>query len=261
MKLILILTLLCSSIFAAESMDEMIVKLAVEDFDIRERATAELGKYPEEFAHKFLEMARAEKIDPEVQYRLRSAAFLIFCNTVLLKNDEWRLMHGSLLVESRMVYRTEQRQTGEESEQQQQQHNYYHHNYDNVAGHIVDWIPDDKPIYKILNRYDIIESIDDGNGTVQSGQELSRLMIRADKEYKLTVRRYKDTEKILSENNNNFINPDLTDFETLTLKVKAGWKDEKEVNPKDEYVLLDKLWKEFKNQYDKPAELPQNKTP
>ncbi len=242
MKLIIsILIFLAFSLGAAETMDVLVEKLASEDFDIREKATKELGNYPEEFAQKFLAMA-SKSNDAEVSYRLRSAARLIFSQIILGKDDSWLLMHGSLRLEGRAISIIV---TADKNDEQEQNYGYAQHTRE--IGFIVDFIFNDSPASN-LKQADIIEEIIEDADGIKTKQEITKL--RAGREYILKVRRYKDTMKMFLESNNYYIDAENKDYETLELKVKTGWKSDKELNVNDEYALAEKLWKEFSDKND-----------
>lgn len=92
MRTAIILLLFCLPIAAAESdLDKLVLALASEDFDVRESATNLLGDFPVAYAKIFIRLSVSFKSDdPEVEWRLKAAAKLIFERKVLPNDERWR---------------------------------------------------------------------------------------------------------------------------------------------------------------------------
>lgn len=226
MKSILLLLAMALPVAGCASDDDRIAKLLValddEDFDVREHAMLELGDFPEEYSKKFLEMSRKYE-NPELRERLYVAARMIFKKSILIKTDEWLKFHGTLGIEGNLRY-----------------HQLVHTNPDGTS--ISDWVPlgfmitfvSNENAKEQLNGSDIIIEIAD--------VDLNVLDVKAGHEYELKIRRYKDITQL-----ENYYQRYTNDYEEFTIKVRAGWKDERFINPYAAEALMLKLWFEFKD--------------
>lgn len=223
MKIILaaILSLFSCSLCLASELDKTIALLDSDDFDVREAATEELGAYPEEYATKFLEMARETKV-PELAYRFALASRLVFQKTIMLRDPRWLKLYGTLEAEGdiRWAYVPNQ----PENEYQ---------GY-NVCGIWVNFVVSGGASEGKIETCDVIVGV---NGK----PDVNPLVIEAGKEYELTIHRFKDVEKARAEG--PYCNG--CEFKEIKVKVVAAWKEEKFVDQDSKQTVKDQTWKDF----------------
>lgn len=225
---------------AASEMDDLVGKLASEDFDTREQATSKLAAYPEEYAKKFLDMSHKAE-DPEVAYRLRVAAKAVYTNRVVVKSNEFRYIHGEIGIIGQYmnIYDVDTYMRDGEVAQRF---------VCSGAGYFVNIINDGAK-EKIHDR-DVIMSMKGIDGTWVS---IYDMQVMADAEYDFTLRRYKDPESV-GNNSQGYIDNTNKDFEEITVRVKAGWKEDKFVDHVKEFTLIERSWNAFWTAYEKDRE-------
>lgn len=241
MRYFLLLIFATLPLFSAE--EDLIKQLADDNYDIREMATDKLGNTVASNIEKFLLMAIDEK-DAEVQMRLRSAARLIYERSVLRTENSWRDLHGTLDYEGQVRYSIKEQEPPDRPPENivegamEKIKEYYQREYVE-EGICVDWIPEGSPLEGKLERWDMIEKIDD--------RGLYETAFRADKEYELTVRRYKEPEKMYTNENDCYVDKSNKDYEVLKIKIKAGWKSDEKVDQQKAHELREFLWREHLN--------------
>ena len=102
LKMLAVLILIASALAAQDTIGPLVEKLASEEFEIRVEATNQLGEYPVEYIKIFFMMADGAK-DPEVQWRLKAAAKLIFKQKIGCKDTQWLKMHGSFGIQGEAI--------------------------------------------------------------------------------------------------------------------------------------------------------------
>lgn len=91
----LCLALCCATLcHAEESLDSIVLKLADDDFDIREKTTEQLSKCGPEYIPLLLKLADGWHNCPEIVWRLQRAAKGIFDRKVLTLDERYQLLHG-----------------------------------------------------------------------------------------------------------------------------------------------------------------------
>lgn len=232
----LVLMLCCAlPLFAAEAdMNELIVNLGDQEFDVRDRATRKLSDLTPEYIKIFLDKAKEEK-DPEVAYRFRVIAEEIFEKKLLRTYKEYRQMFGCFdcTMDRQFIVKTVE-ETVDDPTLVERIRRYFRRDY-TYAGVTIEWIPDGSTLNGKCQRWDFVESIA-GLARIEDSP-------LADEEYEFTIRRYKDPSKMKTEE--GFFDGDNKDYETLKVKVKAGWKPESQISPLDEMKLKQKLWHEY----------------
>jgi hypothetical protein len=234
MKTILIFLLCTASLFAQESLDDLVKKLGNDDFDVRVETTKKLGAYPSEFAKKFIEIASMSD-DPEIAHRLRQAARFVFESKIGSQNDEWLLMHGSFCLEGHEVSQIKppEKKEGEEPPPEGSE-GYYGYGYNTVSvGIYVNWVYEGGSSDGKITRWDIIEEVE---GLTLNDILYHQKNIKVGQEYKFRFRRYKEAGEILKDD--GYVNPEIK-YEIMTVTLKAGYKN---ANPDEEQKLMDKLW-------------------
>jgi len=229
MKILAIIALFISSVLASE-LDDTIILLGNEEFEIREKASEKLNLYPEEYAKKFLDMSNDAK-DPEIRYRLRGAAKQVFARTIVSKTDEWLLLHGDLGLEFNRASSYRQEVDAENNTT-----NVYETIF--IVNFMNSEIVGDK-----IKQWDVIKSIQ-GIDLQQSGYDTT-VKAKMGVEYEVVIHRYKKTDGI----ENGQFDPTDKEFEEIKIKLKVGVKDERFVNPLDEMRIIDCEWKKFCEEY------------
>ena len=236
MKLFMILGLILAGSCHAAEIDDLVKQLTNEDYDIRQTATDKLSKYPEEYIERFYKMSLATD-DPELRSRLRIASQGVFYKTRMQKNEEWLFFHGYLGLEGKtiqqnVIVETTEKQKNANGEEVEIKHQY---RYD-VIGYIIEFISEDNKNEKI-EQFDMIIEI---NGE-KVENVYGSIKVKADSEYKLKIRRFKD-KKIFEQYS---INVDGQEHEEdFTVTIKAKWKEDRQINLSEEFLLADKLWKQ-----------------
>lgn len=236
--LALLLLAICCSAFAEDDTDNLIKQLGDNEFDLREKATAKLSQYPEEYIEKFLNLAK-DSTDPEIAYRLHLAAESVFIQKVLPKTDDWRKLYGSLGLE--IFYATVYNKRYSAETPGEPGHMYYEYDRAVLGVSCVD--PDSSCKGKI-NDFDVIVAIDELNllDFYNGCYAVTPNTVIADKEYTVTLRRYKDTSSI---HDNRQIPGNEVESEALTVKVKAGWKDEQFVDQNKKEEIIKRHWRNY----------------
>lgn len=214
MKIFLVLLFLASSLFAADiDINALVSQLGNDDFDMREQAQAKLAELPIEYASKFISRSKVEE-DPEIQWRLRNVAKGIVLRRLIYPSVKWRTLHGTLGVTGASVWTR----------------------YGEPLGFIAAATDIESDAHEKVKQYDVITAVDTEMGSVND------MTFTADEVYTVKIRRYKNTNFISEQSK---IDPDDKDFEDLEVKIKAGWKDHREVSRKAEEIIIEKLWDEF----------------
>lgn len=233
MKIIAIFILAVSVSAFSSELDDTIALLGNDEFDIREQASFKLNAYPEEYVKKFIDRSRIEK-DPEIRYRLQSAAKQVFARTIVERCDEWLMLHANLGLEFNHMS-TYTTVVDAENRSVTTYETLYVVNY--VSSEIIG----DK-----IKQYDVIRAID-GN------TDLHSMKPKMGVEHEITIHRYKNLEQL---QNGNF-NAEDKEFEEIKVKIKVGAKEERFINPVDEMRIIDSQWKKFCEEYgnvEKPKE-------
>lgn len=233
MKTLLCCIIACLSLAAfagtpEEDLPKLLIQCDSEDFDVREQATFKLGQFPAEYVEKFLTMAETEQ-NPEVGYRLKYAARLIFEKKIGSKDDRWRYFHGTLELTGQLVWVTKETHLDADFP--------YYHTECEVLGMLVSWVNDvDGPGKDKIRQSDLILSIE--------GSSLNPINVKADGEYVVHIRRYKSLKYI---EDHNTIDPNATekDYDEFTVTVTASWLDRRFINEYAEQDLMTKLWLEY----------------
>lgn len=234
MKLLAILILATSAAMASE-LDDLITQLGNDEFEKREQASFKLNAYPEEYIKKFMDRSKIEK-DPEIRYRLQSAAKQVFTRTVVERCDEWLILHADVGLEfsHTSTYRTE-------VDAENRSVTTYEVIY--VVNFVNSEIIGDK-----IKQYDVVKAID-GN------TDLNSMKPKMGKEHEIILHRYKNVEQI---QNGNFDAADK-EFEEIKVKIKVGAKEDRFINPIDEMMIIDSQWKKFCEEYNN-VDVPKEKT-
>lgn len=224
--MLLCLILLAGSVEGAEP-DSIIAQFDNDDFDIREAASEALGRYPLDWAKRFMAMS-AKEDNPEIAYRLRLAARQIFFNQVTAKSREWRTLHGCLPFggDHTNIFKVED-------------HDGANGTPNRVctfvdSGYLVLWV-DDSVKDKIHSR-DLVMSCTEG---VYWGD----IKVEAEKEYTLSLRRYKEPESVARDT--TYVDVGNTDYTVVEVKVTAVWKDPRTVTWMDEESIIQAKWKQY----------------
>lgn len=236
MRLAIIFTII--ALFAplrAAEIDELVPKLGDQDFDAREKAQVELGKYPASYANIFMKLAQAyEKSDAEVAWRLRKVARAIYDAKILPADSRYKRLVADVPFEGEVVQ--DHWYQGEPNPDQAGPHNH--------QGGTGVMVKDEKDCG--LKKYDLIVKID-GKTVHSLIQENDFGIFEAGKEHEFVVRRFKDTAAI--DNNGGYLTPN-DENEEVTVKVKVG--ELKEL-PDDKVEAHERLrscgWKEWSDKY------------
>lgn len=232
MKTLAILLCFVTGMALGSEMDDLVVQLGNDDFEIREKATAKLSDYPEEFVKKFLDMAQKEN-DPEIRYRLHVVAKHVFIRKVVSQSDDWLFLHGTLGIEI-----TRQNICKIEIDPNTNVRQWV--NYETVF--IIDFCKDEI-VGDNIKQWDRIMSIEDVT--------LDQIKVKPGKEYKITLRRYKNVEKI----QNAQMDLEDKEYEEKEVKIKAVEKEAKFVDPADEFRISETQWLAYYEGY-KNAQIP-----
>jgi hypothetical protein len=232
---LLVLAVVCAASPCSEDIDVVVARLADQDFDKREVATSELGKYPACYARIFMKLAEAySRTDMEVDWRLRKAVRLIYESKLLPLDPRFRRM----LAQEPFVYRAEADiwHKGEPDPS-----GAGPHNPGGTLGFAVDSVCEGCTTLKPL---DFITHID---GTPASkAYEDDYGAFEAGKTHDITARRFKDP-KAIGERGYYL---DTDEFDVVVVKVTI---DRAEFLPVDKESSMEKLrnlgWKEWVEAY------------
>lgn len=224
MKMLLAFAFVIASMLVnGAELDDLVKLLTSEDFDVRQTATEKLGNFPPEYAKTYLQMSVKEK-DPEVRYRLRLAAEMVYLNKHLDKNAEWRKLNGTMPFNGARWYS----QTGNTT--------LYGMVHEYVCkGFVVTYV--DETADKILKPGDVITECD----KVKPDDLPCGI---AEEEYELSIRRYTD-QTVVDEVITKHAPPEEGAHTEIKIKVKGVWKPEYERSAKQQFELYDRLWKAF----------------
>jgi hypothetical protein len=212
-KVVAIAVLFISSIAAAAETlprlpDDLLLRLDHEEWSVRQAATEELAEYPLEWAGLLLKMAATEE-NAELQYRFRLAAKAIYYRRVVYMMTEYRRQFGTLDVNAAYVYRTESDTIVKKA--------LRYMGFQRPIGYMVTKITDNGVSSGKLLLGDVIVEIEGPN---HNG--LGRFDdFVADSDYELTIRRYKNIEKLRQRGTFT----DEEEFMTVKVTIRAGWSD------------------------------------
>lgn len=231
---VLALLLLCGSISAA-TLEEDVWKLADENYDVREAATAKLIDYPLEYVNIFLAMSVGVKVDPEVQWRLRTAARLCYHKHVTMKSRDFLREIAELDFEAYLRYLNIEEVRREITDPNTGQ---IHVVIDHVQTGPVAWVVTAAWGENGLKFNDCIMKVNGEDHNTHQGW-------MAGKTYELQVRRFKIPE-------DSDLPSDTSDLEFEDLKVTytVGTKDKSFWNWDRLDIILDSAWARYKAEYD-----------
>lgn len=230
---------------SASDLEPLIKKLADEDFDVRVRATQELGKYPISYAKIFMKLADGMK-DPEVRGRLKQASKLVWHNMILSQDERYRRVYGCIGFWFTEVYVERKMPEGAIPEGP---HDYGTHHV--LVGLKIDSVAFDTPAVNKLEQFDLLIEVNGKPIADFVKEEHAKLgLFQTGVEYELTLKRLKDVEKIRQRDGQSY-DMEKDEFIEFKIKIKATDKEEKYLDFDALSNIEDAAWKEFLDEYEK----------
>lgn len=218
-SLILMLVLISPNCFA-ESVNDLILNLNNDDFEVREQAQEELSNYPKDYAFIFRSLSESFKNEPEIAVRLFEASRAIFFQKVVPDDFRWRRFIAYSGMETRGVSAWLTRQDSEQKE------------YTLVfSAQYVYWVDDEGPAATIVKEGDYI--ISPYNQDAEFG-----------KDSELILRTYKNAQDV--EENETY---DTSPHEDRIVKITYGRISDKRIDWKDGSRLVLRIWDDFEIAY------------
>lgn len=245
-SLILILILIAPSCFA-ESINDLILKLNNDDFEIREQASEELSNYPKDYAFIFKRLAESFQSEPEIAVRLLEASKAVFFKTILEEDIRWKQFAADSGMEMRDITSWMSRIDSEQKE----------YTLIFAALHVY-WVDDEGTAFNKVKEGDYIikiNNIDLANRYAQSFSIFNNFEVG--KEVELTLRTYKNSQE--AEESETY---DTSPHEDRVVKIKIRRKADNKINWKDGSRLVLTIYDDFEiaynNYFIKGIEFPKN---
>ena len=243
MRALLIACLFCAPLLASEPLEVLVERLGHEEFEVREDASGALvDDFPGDNVEKYLDLAERYKSRLEVSMRLRRAAKELFLRKVLPARAEYRRIMGVI----GFSYSTQYNGYTVYKEGVPRENKYYPNYKSKPMGIRVDSVWMCGPADGKLRKWDVIVRVDGKSYKDFISPALAKHgPVEAGREYELTIRRYKEIEKIEKRGRGEILFREDA-YELLTIKVVAGTKEFLKTKDEGQLRRLEaRLWEEL----------------